>query len=74
MDCDVCNGIDPDCANCELQAIPGVSFTRITLGTRIDITCDKCKQGINTSAESHIGQHLAATWPTVHKCPKGATL
>lgn len=50
------------------------TFTRLELGGRIDITCDICGQGVNTSAETPTGQHLAAAWPTVHKCPKGANL
>lgn len=46
-----------------------MTFTRTETEHRIDVECDGCKTGVNTS-QSTLGKAMADQFPIFHKCPK----
>jgi len=41
-------------------------------GTRVDIECQNCKDGMDVSATSALGAAMIENWPKLHKCSKAA--
>jgi hypothetical protein len=45
------------------------TFTRIETADRIDVECEDCKMGVNTS-QTALGRAMADQFPIIHKCYK----